>query len=434
MAISFTAYDQVRATACLLAVLVGLCSAPAFASEPSLTLAQAQALALARSRQLASHDSSVLASEQMAVAAAQLPDPTLILGIDNLPVSGADRYSLTDDAMTMRRVGLRQELTNADKRSARAALYERAADRARAEKNLTGAAIERDTALAWLSQYYAQKMLAIITEQLIQNRLELEAAESAYRAGRKNLAEVLAARSALGLMEDQRSQAEQKLNNARLALARWTGSAVEIALEDLPSMESVGLHSAQLDTELEQHPQITVLDKQIQLAEAEATLAQTNKKTDWSVGLAYQQRASVYGNMISVELSVPLQWDQNQRQNRELAAKQALVEQVRAERDETLREHLEQTRTMLSEWHNDRERIGRFEQELLPLANQRQAAVLAGYRGGKASLSDLLGARRDEINLRLQALQLQNDTARLWAQLNFLMPGQVLSATNKELP
>ncbi|MFX4921872.1 hypothetical protein ABTC28_19130, partial [Acinetobacter baumannii] len=44
------------------------------------------------------------------------------------------------------------------------------------------------------------------------------------------------------------------------------------------------------------------------------------------------------------------------------------------------------------------------------------------YRGGKASLAELLAARRNEIDVRQQALQLQMETARLWAQLNFLFP------------
>jgi hypothetical protein len=37
-------------------------------------------------------------------------------------------------------------------------------------------------------------------------------------------------------------------------------------------------------------------------------------------------------------------------------------------------------------------------------------------------LTDALAARRGEIDVRLQALQLEADTARLWAQLNFLFP------------
>ena len=52
----------------------------------------------------------------------------------------------------------------------------------------------------------------------------------------------------------------------------------------------------------------------------------------------------------------------------------------------------------------------------------RTQATLAAYRGAKATLTDVLLARRSEIDVRLQALQLDTDTARLWAQLNFLYP------------
>jgi outer membrane protein TolC len=100
----------------------------------------------------------------------------------------------------------------------------------------------------------------------------------------------------------------------------------------------------------------------------------------------------------------------------------ALVEQAKAERDEMLRAHVAETRTMIAEWENDRERSARYERELIPLAKQRTEAVVGAYRGNKASLADLLAARRNEIDVRIQALQLQAETARLWAQLNFSFP------------
>jgi len=59
---------------------------------------------------------------------------------------------------------------------------------------------------------------------------------------------------------------------------------------------------------------------------------------------------------------------------------------------------------------------------VLTLAAGRTQATLGAYRGAKASITDVLIARRSEIDLRLQALQLEMDTARLWAQLNFLVP------------
>ena len=86
------------------------------AGEPALTLGEAQRIAVERSRQLAAQDASITAAREMAVAAGQLPDPVLKLGIDNLPVDGADRFSLTRDFMTMRRIGVMQEFTRDDKR------------------------------------------------------------------------------------------------------------------------------------------------------------------------------------------------------------------------------------------------------------------------------------------------------------------------------
>ena len=53
--------------------------------------------------------------------AGQLPDPTLQVGIDNLPVQGSERFSTTADSMTMKRIGIGQEWVSRDKRSARAA-------------------------------------------------------------------------------------------------------------------------------------------------------------------------------------------------------------------------------------------------------------------------------------------------------------------------
>jgi len=425
---------SIRTISSCLSALIFCSSTPAFSADSRLTLTQAQTIALERSRQLASQDSSVHASQEMAVAAGQLPDPVLKLGIDNLPVNGADRLSLTDDSMTMRRVGVMQELTSADKRQARAQLYERAADKTRAEKAVTIAAIQRDTALAWLDRFYAEKMVSTVKEQVIQNRLLIQAAESAYRAGRGSQSDLFSARSALALMEDKASELQQKSTNAKTTLARWIGSTADIQPDELPAMDTVRLHPAQLESQLEHHPQIAVLNQQINLAQADAKLAEANKNTDWSVGLAYQQRGSGYSNMVSIEVSIPIQWDQGNRQNRELYAKQAMVEQATAERDELLRQHVAETRTMFEEWQNDRDRVLRFDMELLPLAQQRIQAVLAAYRGGKATLLELLAARRDEIDVRLQSLQLQNEMARLWAQLNFLTPSDSITAMTKELP
>lgn len=410
----------------LFAVFVGV-SNGAFATDGALTLVEAQQRAVERSRLLAAKEYAAQSSREMSVSARQLPDPVLKLGIDNLPINGQERFSLTRDFMTMQRIGVMQELTRTDKRRLRAERFEREAEKSVAEKAATTAEVERETALAWLDRYYTEAMSAVIAEQIEQAKLEIQASESAYRTGRGTQADIFSSRSALAALEDKASDINRRVGNAKIALARWIGDAAQLPLDAKPAADAVRLDEATLDTQLVHHPELAVLAKQEDIAITEAQLAKANKKADWSVEVAVQKRGPGYSDMLSIGLSVPLQWDQKNRQDRELSSKLAQVEQARAEREDALRAHVAEVRGMLNEWHTNRERQIRYEQQLIPLASSRTTASVAAYRGGKTTLADVLAARRSEIDVRLQALQLGQETDRLWAQLNFLFPQNDIS-------
>ena len=121
--------------------------AAAFWAAPWLA-AQAQPLTFERAQALAEQSAPENLARQAQVASAQqavgpadaLPDPKLILGIDNLPIEGPDRYTLNRDSMTMRRIGLMQEVPNGDKRLARRQLAEASMTRAEAEQRAATAA------------------------------------------------------------------------------------------------------------------------------------------------------------------------------------------------------------------------------------------------------------------------------------------------------
>ena len=404
--------------------------------EQPLGLAQAQHLAIARSHQLAGQDSAISAAHQMAVAAGQLPDPVLKFGIDNLPVGGADRFSLGNDFMTMRRLGVMQEITRSDKLKHRAAQFEITAQKTQAEKSLSIKGIQRDAALAWLDRYYTERQLVLVDEQLGQTQQEQQAAQSAYSAGRASQADVLAAQSAVAMMEDRQIELQARLSNAKTLLLRWVGDAADTALADPPDLSKPALDSADLSQQtmrhMTQHPQLNMLAKQEQLAKADARLALANQKPDWSVEISYQQRGAAYPNMISLGVSLPWQWDQGKRQNRELSAKLAMAAQAGAEQEEGLRVLLAETQTTLSEWRSKRERLVRFQNKILPLAQQRSTASMAAYRGGKLSLTELLATRRNETETRLQSLQLEADAAKLWVALQYFAPASELDITHKD--
>jgi len=92
---------------------------PALAVAAPLSFDQALSLAVQRSEAARAGRASALSATESSRAAGQLPDPMLGVGIENLPVTGADRFSTTRESMTMKRVGISQEWLSADKRAAR---------------------------------------------------------------------------------------------------------------------------------------------------------------------------------------------------------------------------------------------------------------------------------------------------------------------------
>jgi len=408
--------------------LAGLMSACA-AHAAALGFDEALRLAQERSRQLPAHEAATTAAREMAVAARQLPDPTLKAGVSNLPINGPDQFSLTRDFMTMRNIGLMQEFTRGDKRAARAARFEREAEAAQASRALALTNLQRDTAIAWLDRHYAERMRALLAAQRDESRLQVDAAEAAYRGNRGAQADVFAARSAVAQIDDRLAQTERQLAGATTQLARWVGAAAAQPLDTPPAMTSIALQPAELDTTLAHHPQIAVMFKQEEIALADAEVARANRHADWSAELMLSQRGPAYSNMVSLTVALPLQWDTKNRQDRELAAKLATAEQMRAEREEATRAHVAEARAMLQEWHSNGERLQRYDASILPLAAQRTQAALSAYRGGSGPLTAVLDARRNDIDMRMERLRLEMDTARLWAQLNFLVPASHAATT-----
>lgn len=406
----------------LVCAVVACVATGAAASDAPLTLAEAQRRAVDISSQVTAQDSAIAASRHMAIAAGQLPDPTLKAGIDNLPVTGSDRLSLGADFMTMRRVGIMQEFTRGEKLRLRSERYTLEAAKGAAERDATIAAIQRDTALAWIDRYYAEAMARLLDDQVAAARLEIEAAQGAYRAGRGSQADVLASEAQLAVLEDRGAEVRRRAATARIALARWIGTAAEAPLAGSAPIDAIRLHHHDIETQLGSHPMIAMLSREEDIAATEAKLARANLKPDWSVELMYSNRGSAFSDMVSIGVSVPLQWDRPRRQDQEVAAKLAMADQARAQREDALRAHAAEIRAMTAEWESDRERLVRYGKEIVPLAGERADAMLAAYRGGKATLMELLAARRSQVDVRMQALQLEMETARMWAQLEFVTP------------
>ena len=204
----------------LLALLLGVNVVHAQSNE--LTFDAALQLALQHSSLTQAAEASVQASREVAVKADQLPDPMLKLGIDNVPVSGPDRFSTTRDFMTMRRVGIEQQWVSAEKRAARSQRAQRAVEMERGNALSTLAQVREETAQAWIRVFYKQRALALYRAIEHETVADLKAIQAAHRGAKGNAADVIQVQLALSQAQDATRKNEQELNNARLGLSRWT--------------------------------------------------------------------------------------------------------------------------------------------------------------------------------------------------------------------
>ncbi|MGC4366748.1 TolC family protein [Hydrogenophaga sp. R2] len=397
---------------------------PAAADEP-LGLSAAVSAAVARSRSLDASADVARSAREMAVAAGQRPDPVLRLSLDNLPVDGPDRFSVTRDFMTMRSIGLIQTLPNSDKRRARAERFEREADAAMSERIQRLAALQTEVAQAWLERRMQEQRFDVLQAQIAEARVLVQTTEATLRGGRGSIADTLDAREALAQLEQGLIGALAERANARLTLARLTGWPPGQPLADPPPMR---LRSTPIGSP-DRLPDINTLHAREAVARAEAEVARQELKPDWSAEVMFSQRGSPFSNMVSIGVSVPLQWDQPQRQQRELAARLARVNELEAEREELTRERLLQVQRWQQAWQAGLDRLAFLDAQRRPLAAQRVDAALAAYRGGRGDLGSVLQARRDVLNLSLERLALERETAGLWAQLDYLVPDTTAGVT-----
>lgn len=422
------------AAAILALGIVGLATAQT--SSSPLTLDAALEVAQARSAILQAQDAATRAARELAVSAGRLPDPVLRLSVDNLPIEGPMRYSLTDDFMTQRSVEIMQTFTGAEKRQARAARYEREAEAATSMRSMQKARLLAQTAGAWFERHFQQQMVELLERQREEARRVSAAAESAYRGGRGSLADVLAAHAAVARIDDRLHEVGAGLANARARLQRWIGDGAEQALGAPPKIDRTRLAEHQLSHEIDQHPDIAVMNARERVALAEAEVARQEKRVDWNWSLMYGKRGSQFSDMVSLGVSIPLQWDQTRKQDRELSARLQKAEQVRLEREEMWREHLFEVQRLLANWRGNLARLADYDRTLIPLATERVHAMEAAFRGGKAPLSAVLEAQRMVTDTLIERLRIEKQTAAWWAELEFLIPrDQVAQAMSpKTLP
>ncbi|MBK9252658.1 MAG: TolC family protein [Proteobacteria bacterium] len=397
-------------------VLLAGCAELVFADD--LSLPEAIELASRKAPALVANAEQIEAARQVAVSAGSLPDPKLLLGIDNLPVDGPDAYSFSRDFMTMQRVGLMQEFTSHAKRDARVAGAKGRIAMAEAQARVTRLDAIRQTAAAWIARDTAERQLARIQLLVAENQLFDAVIRARLVSGQGMATETIAPRQESALIDERRDALQAQLEQALASLRQWIGT--EAAERPLAS----GAPDWSIDHErllhgVQSHPEFGLIDAEARALDADVAEAQAGKHPDWSVEVAYQKRGGQFSNMMSLQFSIDLPVFSGSRQDPQIAARRAERRALDASREADVREHAQMLESELAEYHRLRSATIRQRDVFLPLADEKVSLATADWRSGKGGIMDVVGARRERIDAQLRLISLEGEQRQVAARLHY---------------
>lgn len=408
-----------------LALLASTVSAQEVVELSKLTFQEFERLAISADPVASQLRNQASSMRHMAVGSAQLPDPIVQLGFENVPT---DTFAFDEEEMTMKVIGFQQTFpplgslqSRGDEFTARA----RAEDAMVDDRELMVLLGVRES---WLELYYQFQAQALIKETEKTFKELVEIAKFRYRAGRGTQFDMVQAEVELGLLHEKVAEIEMEKDVILAELGSWIGAShIERpapvrfpVLPPLPSQDSVR-------SKINGHPSVIAAQARVAAGRAGVDRARAELLPETMLQLSYGQRSfEDMPDNVSGMLSFSLPLFTGKRQDRMVQASRAEVEAAKDEVEAQRRKLYEMVESGYRRWARLDERYSHFEKEVLPLAAQYSKTTLASYQSGVAEFSEQVRARVQELEYGLMALRLQIDRTKEHANLLYLAGDKAL--------
>lgn len=355
------------------------------------------------------------------------PDPMLMLGIQNSPKD----FDLEKDPMTMRVIGLTQEIPYSGSRT----LQRRASLLAVDESRLDRLTIQRElvfrASLLYCDLWLKRQQLDLLNEQHSLQSQIVEATLAALETNRSSQADVLEAQSELWRIEASLNSMQQEIDPLELRLNALRAADPDHAIPRLTLPPDAG-DSVDLATLLHASEQaypplarLAVSKNRLQY-EAEAT-----RRMRWPMlslsaeyGIRTGQEVGLHGDpegeredMVSLSASFNIPLFSRGTQGRMAQSMEAMALGRTAEADQLKREIESTLRSLVLRIERTRANLGIYETKIIPVANELIKTKLAEMETSRSTLKDLLTARMSLISDESVQLQLKAELARTWAEI-----------------
>lgn len=404
-------------------VLLGFLSSAVQAQ--SWTLAQTLTEAQRYSAELSASRNEAQALDMIADSATQLPDPKLKFGIENVPVQGSNDQRFTREGMTMQRIGIMQSYVSAEKRERKSQTLQAQARGVEAKSEAIRAALQRDTAQAWLDLALSKQALATAKNLVSETERQQGVQKASVGAGSASPDSVLSLQMTLSAMRDKVTLASRDVQLAQSRLFQLTGRTITDVQGPLPRYQRLPADEKTLEEAIVRHPEVEAAQRESETAKARSAQSAIAAIPDVDVEVFYAHRAEGYDDMAGVMFTVDLPLFQSRRQDKDYAAEVSRSMQAVDQLTLIQREHVAQVQSLVAQYQAAQTLWQRQRDDLLPLQHQRLAVLAAQYRSGQSELPALLEARRSVLDTELAANQAEREMARTWAAIQWLIPQDI---------
>ncbi|MGD8808782.1 MAG: TolC family protein [Gammaproteobacteria bacterium] len=388
--------------------------------DVTLTLAEAERIALEDEPGQAAYLARAEALEEQSVAAEQLPDPRLRVGLANYPIESG---GFSTEAMTQAQIGIQQSFPPANSRAHGAQRFTSLAQ----EMTETADARSRDVLAgvrtAWLESWYWERAAAIVLESRPFFAELAEITRSLYSVGTRDQQDVLRSELELSRLDDRLIEINRQRARARASLAQWLPDQAERPIsESLPAWNAIP-PLEEMRARLDSHPAIRAADARIDAREAGIELARDRYKSGWMLDVAYGYRDGIQpsgvprSDMLSVGFVIDLPFFRNNRQDRALAAAFSERRAASETREQLRRRLVSELEAEHAHWRDLTRRLELYDRQILVQTSDHAQAALLAYQSEAGDFADVMRAYIDELNTRLDYLRLQVERTQSYAVL-----------------
>ena len=375
----------------------------------------------------------------LSVSASTLPDPTVNIGIANLPT---DSFDFGQEDMTQFNVGITQMFPRGHTRALTQKKLEQLSSAqpfARADRK---AMVAVTVAHLWLESYRSEQAIVLVehNRRLFEDLVDIVELSYATASGKTRQQDFIRAQLELTRLEDTLTQLHQRRDEYSAGLNEWLSVGVapsSFAGEDIelsvPKRVLGNMQAKSITAHLIRHPKIRMIEQAMDAGDTDIEIARQSYKPQWGVsaGYGYRDRDLIgreRADLFSVALRVDIPLFTSRRQDKQVQSAHAQREMIKTERALALRQLTSGFDTALSTYKRLQERQALYSNRLLKQMSEQAEASLAAYTHDDGRFSDVIRARIDALEAQIDALYIRVDIQKTIAQLHYFLGEQPLGA------